>query len=343
MMSPEVAVVILNYNGKKFLETFLSNVVLYSKPYEVIVVDNASTDDSVEFLEQHFADLKCIRNSKNNGYAGGYAEGLAQLSHDYFVLLNNDVEVTPQWLEPMLQMAQRNERIAAIQPKLLDYQQKNTFEYAGAAGGFIDMLGYPFCRGRVFDSLEEDNGQYNEAGPVFWASGACMFVRRSALLAVGGLDTDYFAHMEEIDLCWRMKNLGYEVYYQPLCTVYHVGGGTLHKANANKTFLNFRNSLVTLLKNDSGFFWFKIFIRLILDGIAGIKFLLEGNGKHCLAIIKAHFGFYGMIGTTLEKRKQLREHTQFKATESPFLKRNLVWQYYILGRKTFKLLSAHIH
>jgi GT2 family glycosyltransferase len=341
-MHPKVAVVILNYNGKKFLEAFLKGVVDHSKPYEVVVADNASTDDSVNYLSTHFPELRLIQNTSNTGYAGGYAAVLSKLDHDYFVLLNNDVEVSANWLDSLVSIAQAKPEIGAIQPKLLSYHQKNLFEYAGAAGGFIDTYGYPFCRGRVFDAIEEDNGQYNEAGPIFWASGACMFVRRKALEEAGGLDADYFAHMEEIDLCWRMKNIGYQVYYQPQSVVYHVGGGTLNKVSPNKTFLNFRNSLITLVKNDAGHLFLKILVRLILDGVAGLKFLLEGKAMHCLAIIKAHFSFYGMLGNSLKKRKQLMAHENYKATDGPVLKGGLVWQFYALKRKNFKQLKPKI-
>jgi GT2 family glycosyltransferase len=342
-MHPTVAVVILNYNGKKFLETFLQGVIEYSRPYEVIVADNASTDDSVSFLNASFPEVKLIQSSRNTGYAGGYAEALKNLSHDYFVLLNNDVEVSPNWLQALVDTAQKNPSIGAIQPKLLDYRQRHRFEYAGAAGGFMDTFGYPFCRGRVFTTIEEDEGQYNEAGPIFWASGACMLLRRKALEEAGGLDADYFAHMEEIDLCWRMKNMGYDIYYQPQSKVYHVGGGTLHKINPNKTYLNFRNSLITLLKNEGSLVWFKILVRLILDGVAGLKFLAEGNGKHCLAIIRAHFAFYGMIGINLGKRNHLREAKGFRFTKSPYLRGSLVWKYYALGKKSYRDLENQIH
>lgn len=341
-MHPSVAVVILNYNGKKFLETFLEAVIQHSKPYEVIVADNASTDDSVSFLKEYFSEVRLIQNKVNTGYAGGYEEALKQLNHDYFVLLNNDVEVSANWLQPMIEMAEKQKTIGAIQPRLLDYNQPKRFEYAGAAGGFMDVFGYPFCRGRVFESIEEDTEQYNETRAIFWASGACMFVRREALEKAGGLDADYFAHMEEIDLCWRMKNMGYEIMYQPQSKVYHVGGGTLHKINPNKTFLNFRNSLITLLKNDDGRVWLKILIRLFLDGVAGLKFLLEGHGSHCVAIIRAHFSFYGMISGTLAKRKKLRASPGFKQTNGPVLKGSIVWNYYVLGKKNFQDLKENI-
>ncbi len=229
MLSSKVAVVILNWNGKSFLEKFLPIVIKYSSSAQIIVADNQSSDDSVSFLKQHFPEVRIIINPSNDGFSTGYNLALKQVEAEYYVLLNSDVEVTEKWIEPIMDLMDSNKQIAACQPKILDYNHKTTFEYAGAAGGFMDKYGYPFCRGRIFNSLEEDKGQYNNSTEVFWATGACMFVRAEAFWKVGGFDDDYFAHMEEIDVCWRMKNIGYQIYVEPKSLVYHVGGGTLNK------------------------------------------------------------------------------------------------------------------
>ena len=293
MLSKKVAVVILNWNGKSFLENFLPNVIKYSSSAQIIVADNNSTDDSINFLKAHFPQVTLIINKVNDGFAKGYNTALKQVDAEYYVLLNSDVEVTEDWIEPIIELLDSDKNIAACQPKILDYYHKNKFEYAGACGGFIDKYGYPFCRGRLFNVLEEDNGQYNTAIEIFWATGACMFIRSKAFWKVGGFDDDYFAHMEEIDVCWRMKNCGYKIYVEPKSVVYHVGGGTLNKLSPRKTFLNFRNNLITLTKNAAPkFLFFKILYRMILDGVAAFKFLFEGSGSHFIAVIKAHFSFY---------------------------------------------------
>ncbi|MFO0355388.1 MAG: glycosyltransferase family 2 protein [Sphingobacteriaceae bacterium] len=336
-----VAVVILNYNGKAFLEKFLSNVIAFSAPHEVIVADNASTDDSLVYLKQNFPQIKVLANSNNDGYAKGYNVALKQINVDYFILLNNDVEVTPNWIEPLLTLMKQNEKIAVCQPKLIDQKNKTLFEYAGGSGGFIDKYGYPFCRGRVFNDIETDNGQYNDAIPVFWASGACMMVSSDVYWKAGGLDDDYFAHMEEIDLCWRIKNMGYDVFVQPQSTVYHVGGGTLQKISARKTYLNFRNNLITLVKDhpSKGLF-LKFVYRLILDGIAGTKFFLSLQPSHCFAVVRAHFAFYFSIGTTLRKRKELKTLPNYTHTFSPVYDRNIVFDHFVKGVKKFSDLKG---
>jgi GT2 family glycosyltransferase len=304
MITDQIAVVILNWNGQKFLEQFLPKVIQYSSIAKVCVADNQSSDDSVAFVKKHFPEVIIIQNTSNNGFAGGYNVALKQINAEYYVLLNSDVEVTEHWLEPTIALMDSNKNIAACQPKILDYNHKHLFEYAGAAGGFIDKYGYPFCRGRVFNDLEEDKNQYNDAVEVFWATGACMFVRAEAFWKVGGFDIDYFAHMEEIDLCWRLKNIGYQIYTEPKSLVYHVGGGTLHKLSPTKTYLNFRNNLTTLTKNSSPrFLFFKILYRMVLDGIAAYKFLFEGKGAHFIAVAKAHVSFYAQLSSTLKKRK----------------------------------------
>jgi GT2 family glycosyltransferase len=299
-----IAVVILNWNGKKLLEQFLPTVIKYSKEADIYVADNASTDDSVQFVKQTYPTIKVIINDENGGYAKGYNDALKHIEADVFCLLNSDVEVTENWLSPIVEIFNKQPKTAIIQPKLLDFNKRGYFEYAGAAGGFIDKYGYPYCRGRIFNTLEKDTGQYNDVAEIFWASGACLFIRSHVFNALNGLDELFFAHMEEIDLCWRVKNLGYNVTYVGASEVYHVGGATLNNQNPKKTFLNFRNSLFAITKNANGFLAGIIFIRLILDGIAGIKFLFEFKPKHTLAVIKAHFSFYYHLPQVLSQRKK---------------------------------------
>jgi len=300
----KVAVVILNWNGQTFLEQFLPSVVNYSDNARIIVADNNSTDNSIVFLKEHYPTVELIKLEQNFGFAGGYNNALKQVDSEYYVLLNSDVEVTKNWLTPMIELLDTDQSIAACQPKIKDYNNKEFFEYAGASGGFIDKYGYPFCRGRIFDSLEKDNHQYNNIEEIFWASGASLFIRAKDFNNIGGLDELFFAHMEEIDLCWRLKNQGKKIMVCPSSTVYHIGGGTLNKVNSQKTFLNFRNSLLTIHKNASKKECFSIiFIRLLLDGLAGLKFIISGKPSHTWAIIRAHFSFYGAISQNKTKRK----------------------------------------
>ena len=339
MLSSKVAVVILNWNGKSFLEKFLPIVIKYSSSAQIIVADNQSSDDSVSFLKQHFPEVRIIINLSNDGFSTGYNLALKQVEAEYYVLLNSDVEVTEKWIEPIMDLMDSNKQIAACQPKILDYNHKTTFEYAGAAGGFMDKYGYPFCRGRIFNSLEEDKGQYNNSTEVFWATGACMFVRAEAFWKVGGFDDDYFAHMEEIDVCWRMKNIGYQIYVEPKSHVYHVGGGTLNKLSPRKTYLNFRNNLITLTKNASPrFLFFKIIYRMILDGVAAFKFLAEGHGSHFIAVIKAHFSFYACLPSTLKKRDEMRLMGGFKDATTGVYTENIVFAHFVKGVKNYSEL-----
>lgn len=336
MNVPVVAVVILNFNGKSFLEKFLPKVLEHSAGHKIYVADNASTDDSVSFLKNNFPQVTIIINVENSGYAKGYNTALKQIDADYYVLLNSDVEVTRNWIEPVIDLMQKDLKIAACQPKLLDFNNREVFEYAGASGGYIDTYGYPFCRGRIFNALEKDNGQYNNATEVFWATGACLFVNTKAFWQVGGFDADYFAHMEEIDLCWRLKNIGYSIYVQPASVIYHVGGGTLNKLSSRKTFLNFRNNLITLTKNHSSSFLFvKIFYRLILDAIAAMKFLFAGQANHFWAVIRSHFAYYYLLHETLSKRKNLKQQPCFKFCRSFVYKGNIVFEHFLSGKKTF--------
>jgi GT2 family glycosyltransferase len=300
----KVAVVILNYNGKNYLERFLPSVVSNSSGARLYIADNNSTDDSIPFLEQHYPQIDIIRISSNNGYSKGYNIALRSIQAEYYILLNSDVEVTPGWIEPVIAIMESDEQIAACQPKIKSYHNKKAFEYAGAAGGFIDRLGYPFCRGRIFNSIEEDHGQYDDNCEIFWASGACLFIKVPLFHKIGGFDEDFFAHMEEIDLCWKLKNQGYKIYYAGQSTVYHVGGGTLSKTSPHKTYLNFRNNLSLLYQNlPSNKLFAVIFSRLLLDGVAGIRFLFSGSMAHFFAILRAHFSIYANFKKLKTKRK----------------------------------------
>ena len=307
----KIAVVILNWNGRKMLERFLPSVVEHSAPAEVVIADNGSTDDSLAFLSTHYPNLRVIAFDCNYGFAEGYNRALAQIEADYYVLLNDDVEVTPHWVEPVVAMMESDERVAVAQPKLLMYDQKETFEYAGAAGGFIDRYGYPFCRGRMFDKVERDEGQYEEACDLFWASGAAMFVKSAVWKKLGGLDGDFFAHMEEIDFCWRVKNAGYRVRYCPEATVYHVGGGTLPKSSPRKTYLNFRNNRALLYKNlpKDRLVW-TLTVHWVLDLVAALSFLLKGNWKEFRAVLKAHRSFRKWKRLLKLRRNAIGEHRE---------------------------------
>jgi GT2 family glycosyltransferase len=334
MHNPSVAIVILNWNGKKFLQQFLPSVIasLYFNK-RVIVADNASTDDSVTFLKQYYPQIEILQNSNNEGFAKGYNTALKQVKSDYYVLLNSDVEVTENWIAPIIDLMERDTTIAACQPKLLDWNNKNKFEYAGACGGWIDRFGYPFARGRVFDICEQDEGQYNTALPCFWASGAALFVKASAYHELGGLDEYFFAHQEEIDLCWRLQLAGYKIYVQPASIVYHVGGGTLPKGNSKKTFLNFRNNLIMLAKNLSlvNALW-KIPVRLMLDALAAWKELLTGDSGYYRAVLKAHVHFFRWM---LFEKKQSIFPVKKAGKLKGWYNRSIVWQYFIKNKKTF--------
>ena len=333
----KVAVVILNYNGKRFLEQFLPNVIEHTDAAlaDIVVADNASTDDSVAFMREHFPEIRLIENGSNGGFATGYNLAMRQIEAQYFVLLNSDIEVTPQWIEPVIALMDADPQIAACQPKILSYYDRTKFEYAGASGGFIDRYGYPFCRGRVFQHLEEDRGQYNDSCEVFWATGACMFVRADLYLQHGGLDDSFFAHMEEIDFCWRMKNLGYRIYCCPQSTVYHIGGGTLPKSSSRKTYLNFRNNLSLLYKNlpKSRVRWV-IAYRILLDWVAALKFLCGGGLADFWAVIRAHWAFYKRIPSIRQVRKDLNNHPVSQMYQS-----NIVFDNFLKGKKTFSALD----
>jgi len=330
----KTAIVILNWNGQKLLEQFLPSIVNFSSEEATIyVADNASTDSSIKFIKEFYPSIQIIENAINGGYAKGYNDALQQVDADIYCLLNSDIEVTKNWLTPVIDLFKKEENTAIIQPKLLDFKEKTKFEYAGAAGGFVDLFGYPYCRGRVFNHLETDIGQFNDVYDIFWASGACLFIRANLYHKLSGFDEDYFAHQEEIDLCWRTQNEGYAIKYVGASTVYHVGGATLQETNPHKTFLNFRNSLLNVVKNvPKQWFLFVIFSRLILDGIAGVKFMIELRPIHTWAIIKAHFSFYKNFNTFLKKRKKLQKKSDYN------LHTSIVWQYFFLKRKKFKNL-----
>ena len=317
------AVVILNWNGKSWLEKFLPTVLKYSESAQIYVVDNASTDESVLFLESNFPSVKVIQNTENSGFAGGYNEGLKKVEEEIYCLLNSDVEVTEGWLEPVLNLFQKNQEIAAIQPKILSYDKKNYFEFAGAGGGLIDNLGYPYCRGRVFDDLEEDKGQYDDEMEIFWASGCCFFIRKSDFWLIGGFDERFFAHQEEIDLCWRLINLGKKIFYTGKSTIYHVGGGTLNKQNPRKTFLNIRNNLSMLVKNlpFEALFWI-IPLRLALDVVAGIYLAYKEGISHLWAVFKGHLGFYTQFLESFRRRTKFQKKNYYQT-------KYLVFRYFI--------------
>jgi GT2 family glycosyltransferase len=326
----KTAVVILNWNGAKLLQQFLPSVLQYSGDATIYVADNASTDTSIAVLKNEFPTVKIIENTGNYGFAKGYNEALKCVEEPYYALVNSDIEVTENWLQPIETIFNNEPNTAIIQPKLLDYKKKTHFEYAGAAGGFIDKYGFPFCRGRIFDTLEEDLGQYDTETEIFWATGACFFIRKEVFRSLQGFDGDFFAHQEEIDLCWRANNVGHTIKYCPTSVVYHVGGATLNEANPMKTFLNFRNSLLMLTKNlPKEKLVPIIFIRMCLDGLAGVQFLFQGKVTHTFAILKAHFYFYHLIGRNLKKRNNSQK-TDYYYTKS------IVWNYFVQKKNTFK-------
>jgi GT2 family glycosyltransferase len=331
----KIAIVILNWNGQKLLEQFLPSVVNFSsKEATIYIADNASTDSSINYVKSSFPSIKIVKNDINGGYAKGYNDALQSIDADIYCLLNSDVEVTEDWLKPVIDIFKNEKNTAIIQPKLLDFKDKTKFEYAGAAGGFVDLYGYPYCRGRVFNHLETDQGQFNDVKEIFWASGACLFIRAEVYHQLEGFDEDYFAHQEEIDLCWRTQNIGYKIKYVGSSVVYHVGGATLKETNPHKTYLNFRNSLLNVVKNvPKKWFLFVIFSRLLLDGVAGLKFMLELRPIHTWAIVKAHFSFYKNFPKFLKKRKKIQKKSTYN------LHTSIVWQYFILGRKKFHQLK----
>jgi len=333
-VQPTVAIVILNWNGRKFLQQFLPSLLASTcAGAEVIVADNASTDDSLQFMKTHYPQVRIIELVRNYGYAKGYNECLKQVSSDYYVLLNSDVDVQPGWIEPVIGLMQKDLSIGACQPKLLSYADRSQFEYAGAAGGWLDYLGYPFARGRIFDICEKDHGQYDDSVPVFWASGAALFVRSTLFHELGGLDEYFFAHQEEIDFCWRLQLAGHRVFVCPQSVVYHVGGGTLPKGNERKVFWNFRNNLIMMAKNlPIGRALWTIPFRLLLDIISAWKSLLAGQLVYFLAILEAHLAFAKWM---VMNRHQSVFPKKKNGLLNGLFKRSVVWQHFVLGKKTF--------
>jgi len=331
---PSVAVVILNWNGRAFLQQFLPSVLASEYDnLQVIVADNASSDDSVAFVKAQHPSVRFLHNPTNEGFAKGYNTALKQVQADYYVLLNSDVEVTPGWIRPVIELMEQDKNIAACQPKILSYHHKEQFEYAGASGGWLDSLGYPFMRGRVFDVCENDNGQYDTAAPCFWASGAALFVRATAYHEMKGLDEYFFAHQEEIDLCWRLQLAGYSVYAQPVAVVYHVGGGTLPKGNSRKTFLNFRNNLVMIYKNmPLGEKLWKLPLRMALDLVSALRGLISGDAGYFTAVIKAHWHF---LGWTCFHQKRSVFPQQKNGRPAGWFKGSVAWAYFIQKKRTF--------
>jgi GT2 family glycosyltransferase len=333
-MTPSVAIVILNYNGQHYLEKFLPKVIEHSDGHAIWIADNASTDHSLDWLGLHYPELNTLIITENKGYAGGYNDALKRIIADYYILLNSDIEVTENWIQPVITFMESDPQIAACQPKIRAYDLPTHFEYAGAAGGYMDYLGYPFCRGRIFDTREEDLGQYDDEKDVFWATGACLFIRSGAFHKACGFDESFFAHMEEIDLCWRLLNMKYRITYCGKSMVYHVGGGTLHKSNPRKTFLNYRNNLIMLYKNlPKGRRWKTVLIRLILDGVSSVRFMATGAWPDVLAIVRAHFAFYRMIPALTRNTKR----TRYRA---PLYYRSVVWEYFVLGKHRFSKLTG---
>jgi len=328
----DIAIVILNWNGKALLEQFLPSVVAHSGKAKIYVADNASTDDSVRFVTENFPEVNIIQNTENGGYAKGYNDALQHIEEPIFCLLNNDIEVTPNWLQPILDTYNLQTDTAIIQPKLLDYNSKSHFEYAGAAGGFIDKYGYPYCRGRIFQTIEKDNGQYDDTTPIFWASGACFFIKKSVFEELQGFDESFFAHMEEIDLCWRAFNKNHQCSYVGASTVFHLGGATLQNTHPKKTYLNFRNSLFTLTKNTNSNVVGRIFFRLVLDGIAALRFLLHWQPLHAFSVLKAHFNFYAALPQLLKQRKGLNQLPNY------FKHKSIVWLYFIKKKRQYDCL-----
>jgi len=333
----KAAVVILNWNGRKLLEQFLPALLLHTPAYlaEIVVVDNGSTDDSISFLANNYPEIRSIHFDKNYGFAGGYSLALSQLRHEYVVLLNSDVEVSAKWLETALDYLDSHQDVAALQPKLLDYNNKTTFEYAGASGGFIDIFGYPFCRGRIFTTVEKDTGQYDEPAEVFWATGACLFIRLKDYHEAGGLDKNFFAHQEEIDLCWRLRARGKKIICLPESVIYHIGGATLKMENPRKTFLNFRNNLLMVYKNQPDKYYGKTMIfRFFFDYLASLHFLLKGYPANAWSVIKAHYDFRRQKKEYKTIRKENLEKT---IDELPFgiLHKSVLLRYYLLNNKKY--------
>jgi GT2 family glycosyltransferase len=335
----KVAVVILNFNGENLLRQFLPSVIQHSPQAEIVVADNGSTDDSLALLKKEFPGVRAVILDKNYGFCGGYNRALQHVNADLYVILNSDIEVTSNWLIAPLKLLENDKSVAAVQPKILSYKEKNKFEYAGAGGGFIDTLGYPFCRGRVFDHVEEDRGQYNDEREIFWASGACLIIRSSAFHKFNGFDEDFFAHMEEIDLCWKINRSNQKIFYCGHSTVYHLGAGTLAYDNPRKTFLNFRNGLALIYKHmGSGELVFKLPFRMMMDWLAALIFLLKGKSKNASAVFEAHADFFRQAKKNSVKRRAIVDQypTYDRRTIHPGL---IIFDYFLRKKKTYTINS----
>ena len=340
MSESQVAVVILNWNGQKYLEQFLPSVIQNSGNAKIVVADNASTDNSVEFVQKNYPEIELVINSENGGFAKGYNDALKNVNAEFYMLLNSDIEVTPNWLAPLIEQM-KDPQVAGCQPKVKAYNSQVSFEHAGASGGFLDRNYFPFCRGRIFNSIETDFGQYNGVSEIFWASGACLLIRSELFHNAGGFDEAFFAHMEEIDLCWRLKKMNYKFMVCPSSTVYHIGGGTLPYTSPRKVYLNFRNSIMMLIKNHEGVLLPKLFTRLCIDGIAAIRFLMIGEFKQFNAVWRAHFFAYGNMKTLLKKRKAIKNaSTTFNATG--LYKGSILTAYFFKGITEYSKLNQRL-
>ena len=335
-MKKDISVVILNWNGSAMLQRFLPSVIRYSEEAEIIVADNGSTDHSIDILREKFPSVRILPFRENYGFAEGYNRAIQQIETPYVLLLNDDVEVTPHWLQPLLEFMNHHPEVAACQPKILSETQRELFEYAGACGGFIDHLGYPYCRGRIFNHVEKDRGQYDQVCPIFWATGAALLVRTDVFRKEGGLDKRFFAHMEEIDFCWRLRSRNYGIYCIPQSTVYHVGGGTLPKSHPRKTFLNFRNNLLMLYKNlPEERLNSTLRIRYFLDLVAALKMLLSGQVKESMAIVKALRTFFKIRHDFYRERKENLQKQQLK--DIPEMRNeSLLVAFYLKKKKKFE-------
>lgn len=336
----ELSIVILNWNGCGYLKRFLPSVVAFSGDARIVLADNASTDDSVSFVKENYPDIEIVVNSSNGGFAKGYNEALKKVDSPYYLLLNSDIEVTEDWLIPLMELM-KDDTVAGCQPKVLSYQDKHKFEHAGASGGYLDADYFPFCRGRVFDSIENDEHQYENPTEVFWATGAALLIRSEIYHKLGGFDESFFAHMEEIDLCWRAKKMGYSFYVQPKSVVYHVGGGTLSYMSPRKTYLNFRNSLYMIVKNHDGWLFPKLFFRMLLDGIAGIRFLLRGELKNLWAVFHSHLSMYKKMSALLKKRRQIKESEKHPNLKGHYMG-SILWAYYFKKVNKFSQLNQRL-
>lgn len=335
-----IAIVILNWNGRNYLEQFLSKVVLYSGDCRIIVADNASTDDSIQYLKDYFPQVEIIQNTENGGFAKGYNDALKLVDSEFYLLLNSDIEVTPNWIDPLYEMM-KDPTVAGCQPKVLSFYEKEFFEHAGASGGYLDRNYYPFCRGRILEKFEKDEGQYDGETEIFWATGAALLIRSEIYHKVGGLDECFFAHMEEIDMCWRIKKLGYRFMVVPKSVIYHVGGGTLSYNSPRKLYLNFRNSLFMIIKNHDGPLFLKLIYRMKLDGIAAFRFLVKGEFKNFASVFNAHMAMYARFGTLLKQRKEIKA-TITTFNSKGWYKGSILWARYFKGIIRFKDLNQRL-